>query len=225
MDQPTASSRQPKPANPPAEPPRLILGSSLIKLMPGLKSTRIQAIPGAHFCHLDRWAQCDEGRFVLRNKIKVIILCGGNSLADGVLPDSVFSNALTSINIIKSLTPDHCAIYLSTLPPRPQIDIYSDNRFIFNKILISSHQNDGLLVTDAEQGLLDPTSNLPKLSMLKTEEFSSNPKRDIVHLSPAGLVQLRRNYSRTLGRTRHGRTTPPFVIKKNEIGLTYSYHP
>jgi hypothetical protein len=192
--------------------------------MPGIKTTRIQAIPGAHFHHLTKWATSDEGVSVLSNKVKIILLCGGNSLADGSSPRSVLSEALKAANTIKHITIPTCTIYISTLPPRPQIDSHSNNRKIFNSLLCSQNLPAGIATTDAELGLIDIYTNTTKPTMLKQSEFRLYPKREIVHLSTSGLVQLRRNYIRTLGKARHGLATPPFVIKKNEIGLTTSYH-
>jgi hypothetical protein len=220
-----AIPRQPRMPGPvPSKPPRLILGSSLVKNMTGIKSTRIQAIPGAHFNHLEKWALSQEGRYELNNKIAIILLCGGNSLANGRPASSVLLEAKQTATTIKHLAPPQCRIYISTLPPRPQIDTSSNSRIDFNDMLLKLPLTENFLTTDAELGLVDQLTNIPKPIMLNQAEFRDKPRRDIVHLSSAGLTQLRRNYIRTLGKARHGRPTPPFVIKKNEIGHLNSYH-
>jgi hypothetical protein len=192
--------------------------------MTGIKSTRIQAIPGAHFYHLEKWARSQEGRHELINKLAIILLCGGNTLANGCPASSVLLEAKQAAITIKHLTPPQCRIYISTLPPRPQIDTSSNSRKDFNAMLLKLPLTENFLITDAELGLVDQLTNMPKPHMLNQAEFRDIPRREIVHLSFEGLTQLRRNYIRTLGKARHGRPTPPFVIKKNEIGHSKSYH-
>jgi hypothetical protein len=218
-----SSSHRKKPT-PPSDPPRLILGSSLIKHMRGIKSTRIQSIPGAHFYHLSKWAQSSEGRQVLKSKFKIILLCGGNSLSDGASPNIVLEEAKSALQIIKSLAKPECKIFLSSLPPRPEIDNRSNSRQCFNRLLRNAHFHEGLLITEAENGLIDYSKNCPKPQMLKQEEFKRCPRRDIVHLSEAGVDQLRHTFTITLGKATHSRAIHPFIIKKKEIGRIHSYH-
>ena len=114
---------QPTPHTASPHAPRLIIGSSIIKLMCGLKATRIQAIPGGHFPHILQWAFSPEGKNVLTFCEYVIILCGGNSISNGMAPHIVFAEAKRTISAMKSLSTPNCKFVLSTLPPRPQIDI------------------------------------------------------------------------------------------------------
>ena len=206
-------------STPPSPPPRLILGSSLIKLMAGIKATRIKAIPGAEFCHLNKWAYSIEGRDVLRSCKFIIVLCGGNSISNGMPPHIVFTEAKRSIDILKSLSLPLCQIFLSTLPPRPQIDSQSNGRIIFNE-LVRHSQEDTFSATDGEMGLLNALDKSPKYNMLNQAER----RRGIVHLSNEGIEQLRRNYARTFGKANRGCLVPAYIIKKNEIGFKNSYH-
>ena len=189
--------------------------------MAGIKATRIQSIPGAQFADLITWANSSEGREVLRHVKFIVILCGGNSLSNGTQPHVVFAQAKRAVNIFHSLSTPLCQIFLSTLPPRPQIDSTSNARFIFNKLLIESTENT-FHTAPGELGLIDLETHLPKPHMLKQQEAKWG--REIVHLSPAGVEQLRRNYARTLGTANHGVIRPPYIIKKNEIGHRNSYH-
>ena len=194
-----------KPPTPPSDPPRLILGSSIIKQMKGIKSTRIQSIPGASFFHLGKWANSYEGRLSLKTKFKIIILCGGNSLADGTSPAIVLIEANQLLKLLKPLAKPECKIYLSTLPPRPQIDNYSNSRIKFNHLLRNASEHEGLLISESKDGFIDHSTNSPKAHMLNQSELRLSPRREIVHLSNAGLDQLRRNFAMTLGKTTHSR--------------------
>ena len=189
--------------------------------MGGIKATRIQAIPGGHFSDLRKWACTIEGKYVLTFVKFIILLCGGNSLANGMAPEKVFEEAKRTVYTLKLFATANCTIFISTLPPRPQIDITSNSRLTFNHLILSSTDTT-FSTTDSELGLIEKLTNTPKPSILNQAEARGG--RQIVHLSPTGIEQLRKNYARTFGKAKHGQIIPAYIIKKNEIGVKKSYH-
>ena len=123
----------------PAPPTGLWLGSSLLQLTEPLAGVRTVSIRGGTVPWLKRWLTSGAGMDVLESVDKVLLLVGGNSLANRA-PHLIMYDILQLLRYLRTLSPkgDSLRIAIGTLPPRPQIDNDSrvkDSRKNLNELI------------------------------------------------------------------------------------------